>query len=254
MWLCKSDVMSDVMSRDDKGRHYGMQNDRKNRGKMGGFVTLSKNLENYLDDALNHHQNLTDHIAGVRRTLQCLWEAKLFCNLKKCEFHQSKIEFLGVNISRNRFKMDNKKTSVIADWQSLTSIWVVCQFIGFINFYRRWIPGFSEVAQPLHDLSQKNQPWQWTENEQTAFEILKWCVSQAPVLVHADPDAQFRMETNASNYAYGAVLSQKQPDRQHHLIGFMSKSMNPAERNYGIPDKEALAIVKGLQNWCHWLE
>jgi hypothetical protein len=150
--------------------------------------------------------------------------------------------------------MDDKKTSVIADWQSLTSIRAVCQFIRFINFYRRWIPGFSEVARPLHDLFQKNQPWQWTENKQTVFEILKWRISQAPVLVHADPDAQFCMETDASNYAYGAILSQKQPDGQHHPIGFMSKSMNPAERNYGIPDKEALAIVKGLQNWRHWLE
>ena len=62
------------------------------------------------------------------------------------------------------------------------------------------------------------------------------------------------METDASNYAYRAILSQKQADNRHHLIGFMSKSMNPAKRNYGIPDKEALAIVKGLQNWQHWLE
>ena len=67
--------------------------------------------------------------------------------------------------------------------------------------------------------------------------------------MHADPDAQFHMETDTSNYAYGAVLSQKQPDGHHHPIGFMSKSMNPAEQNYGIPDKEALVIVKGLQNW-----
>jgi hypothetical protein len=148
----------------------------------------------------------------VRHTLQCLWEAKLFCNPKKCEFHQSKIEFLGVDISRNRFKMDDKKTSVITDWQSLTSIRAVHQFIGFINFYQRWIPGFSEVTRPLHNLFQKNQPWQWTENEQTTFEILKWRVSQAPVLVHADLDAQFHMETDASNYTYGAVLSQKQPN------------------------------------------
>jgi hypothetical protein len=64
----------------------------------------------------------------------------------------------------------------------------------------------------------------------------------------------FCMETDMSNYAYGAVLSQKQTDGRHHLIGYMSKSMNPVERNYGILDKEALAIVKGLQNWRHWLE
>ena len=62
------------------------------------------------------------------------------------------------------------------------------------------------------------------------------------------------METDASNYTYSAVLMQKQTDGRHHLISFMSKSMNPAERNYGIPDKEAFAIIKGLQNWWHWLE
>ena len=72
--------------------------------------------------------------------------------------------------------------------------------------------------------------------------------------MHADPDKQFQMETDASNYAYGTILSQKQADNQHHPIGFMLKSMNPAEQNYGIPDKHALTIIKGLQNWRHWLE
>jgi len=215
---------------------------------------LYKNLENYLDDTLNHHQNKVNHIQGVWDTLQYLREARLFCNLKKCEFHQSKIEFLGVDISQSRFEMDKKKTSAIAAWERPTSVQGIREFIGFVNFYQRWILGFSDIACPLHNLFQKNWAWQWTEQEQTAFETLKWWVSQAPVLVHADPDRQFHMETNALNYAYGAVLSQKQSDGQHHLIGFMSKSMNPAECNYGIPDKEALTIMKGLQNWQHWLE
>jgi hypothetical protein len=78
---------------------------------------LYRNLENYLDDALNHHPNCTTHVQGVWDTLQCLWEAKLFCNLKKCKFHQPKIEFLGVDISRNGFEMDNKKTSAMTNWQ-----------------------------------------------------------------------------------------------------------------------------------------
>ena len=72
--------------------------------------------------------------------------------------------------------------------------------------------------------------------------------------MHTDLDKQFRMETNASNYTYGTVLSQKQADNHHHPIGFMSKLMNPTQWNYGIPDKEALTIVKGLQNWRHWLK
>jgi hypothetical protein len=80
-------------------------------------LLLYRNLENYLDDALNHHPNHTAHVQGVQDTLQCLREAKLFCNPKKCEFHQPKIEFLGMDISCNGFKMNDKKTSTIAAWQ-----------------------------------------------------------------------------------------------------------------------------------------
>src|SRR5713101_42767 len=161
---------------------------------------LYKNLKNYLDDALNHHPSKEAHVLGVRSTLQYLREAKLFCNPKKCEFHQAKIEFLGVDISRNGFEMDDKKITAIAKWECPTSVCGVQEFIGFVNFYCRWIPRFSEVARPLHNLFQKNHAWQWTVNEQTAFNILKWRVTQAPILVHAKPNQQFQMETNTLNY------------------------------------------------------
>ena len=107
---------------------------------------LYKNLKNYLDDALNHHQTLEEHIAGVRQMLQCLREANLFCNPKKCEFRKPKIEFLGVDISQHGFEMDEKKTSMIAGWQNLTSVQGVWEFFRFVNFYRQWILGFSDIA------------------------------------------------------------------------------------------------------------
>jgi hypothetical protein len=173
---------------------------------------LYKNLENNLDNALNHHKTEAEHIQGVCNTLQCLQDMKLFCNAKKCEFHQKKIEFLRVNVSREGFEMDDKKITDVVQWQWPMTVRGVCEFIGFVNFYRHWIPGFSNIAKPLHALFQKDHKWDWTKNKQTAFEILKWHVSQAPILVHADPERVFRMETDASNYAYGAVLSQKQTD------------------------------------------
>jgi len=85
-------------------------------------LLLYKNLENYLDDTLNHHQNKANHVQGVWDTLQYLREARLFCNLKKCEFHQSKIKFLGMDISQNGFEIDEKKTSMIAAWERPTSV------------------------------------------------------------------------------------------------------------------------------------
>ena len=111
-----------------------------------------------------------------------------------------------------------------------------------------------EVACPLHNLTKVGQPWTWGEKEQYAFDTLKWIITEAPVLIHTDPEKKFQMETDASSYTYSAVLSQKAEDKKHHLVAFYSKSMNPAERNYGISDKEALPIIKGLQHWRHWLE
>src|SRR5258707_11724278 len=99
---------------------------------------LYKNVEIYLDNALNHHPNLSEHIDRVWNTLQCLQDAKLFCNPKKCKFHQQKIEFLGVDISQKGFEMDDKKIQAIADWQRPVSVCGVHEFIGFVNFYRRW--------------------------------------------------------------------------------------------------------------------
>ena len=112
-----------------------------------------------------------------------------------------------------------------------------------------------EIARPLHNLTKNNQTWQWTLAEETAFQTLKKAVTSSPVLAHPNLEAWFQVETNASNYAYSAVLSQQgKDDHRYHPVVFYSKSMNPAERNYGISDKEALVIVKALQHWRHWLE
>ena len=119
----------------------------------------------------------------------------------------------------------------------------VQEFIGFCNFYRRFIRSFSEIARPLHDLTKKDQAWQWTELEQHAFQTLKDMICELLVLIHADPAKKFQMETDASNYAYGAILSQRAKDKKHHLVAFYLKSMTPAEWNYGISDKIGRAHV-----------
>ena len=162
--------------------------------------------------------------------------------------------FLGVDVSQDGFEMEQVKVETVRDWQPPKNVRAVREFIGFCNFYRRFIKSFSEIARPLHDLTKKDHKWDWTPNCQHAFETLKEMVCQSPILIHADPTKRFQMETDASNYAYGAILSQKADDQKLHPVAFFSKSMNPAERNYGISDKEALPIVKGLQHWRHWLE
>jgi hypothetical protein len=208
----------------------------------------------YLDDIPVFSLGTSSHIATMRRVFELLRKNKLYAKAKKCEFHQKEMELLGIKVTTDGFEMEDKKITEVRQWKPPKNVKGVRSFLGFCNFYRRFIKNFSLIARPLHDLEQKNHPWRWTEKEQTAFEKLKELVTEKPVLAHINPSLPFRMETDASNTAYGAVLSQKQPDGTRHPVAYMSKSMTPPERNYDIGDKEALGIIKPLQHWRHWLE
>src|SRR5258707_10291049 len=114
------------------------------------------------------------------------------------------------------------------------------------NFYQRFIQNFSEIAHPLHVLTQKSKDWSWGAAEQQAFDVLKSTVTSAPTLTFPSKSSPFRLECDASNFTTGAVLLQQQEDRLFHLIGFMSKSFSNMERNYQIHDKEMLVIMCAL--------
>ena len=216
---------------------------------------LVHHVVRYLDDATTHNTSISEHIQTNRILFQRCRDIGIYLNPKKCEFHKEKVEFLGVELSRDGFEMEKAKVNTITKWQPPRNVKGVRAFIGFCNFYQRFIKNFAEIARPLHDLTRLGQKWIWSEREQAAFQLLKDIISTTPVLIHPDPERQFRLETDASAFAYGAVLSQlAKKDNRRHLIGFFLKSMNDAERNYGISDREALAVVKALQHWRHWLE
>jgi hypothetical protein len=106
----------------------------------------------------------------TRDILQRFRESGLFANAKKCEFHQDTLQFLGVEVSQKGFEMEKMKVDMIEEWKSPKNVRGVHEFVGFCNFYRRFIKSFSEIAQPLHNLTKANQQWQWTEREQAAFD------------------------------------------------------------------------------------
>ena len=117
-------------------------------------------------------------------------------------------------------------------------------FLGFANFYHRFIQGFSHHACPLFDLTRKDQKWQWRSSEASAFQKLKELVTSAPVLTTPADDQPFQIEADSSDFATGAVLSQlSAEDRKWHPVAFLSKSLSETERNYKIHDKEMLAII-----------
>ncbi|KAF8697496.1 Reverse transcriptase (RNA-dependent DNA polymerase), partial [Rhizoctonia solani] len=179
---------------------------------------------------------------------------QLFCKLSKCHFHVTTVDYLGIVISPAGFSMDEKKIEAVTSWPTPKTVKQVQAFLGFVNYLRRFIPNFSSVARPLHNLTKKETPWSWGDLEEAAFQELKRLVTQAPVLIHSNPDLPYYLETDASGVAMGAILSQRGPDNQLHPVAYMSKSFSGAEANYDTHNKELLAIIKALEEWRIFLE
>ena len=208
----------------------------------------------YLDDILVYSKTLKEHKKHVRLVLQRLREAGLQVDIEKCEFHVQETTFLGLIISTEGIKMDPAKVEAVKEWPAPTTVKHVQAFLGFCNFYRRFIKNFGGIAQPLTKLTKKDNTFEWTAECQKAFEELKARMISAPVLKHFDRLKTVYMETDASDYVIGGVMSQKDDEGQLHPVAFYSKKMLPAEQNYAIYDKELLAIIRGFEEWRPELE
>src|SRR5882672_10064936 len=184
-----------------------------------------------------------EHHAIVVWVLDILNKHQLYLKAEKCTFRQPMVEYLSLILSEGRVEMDPVKVAGICDWLTLRNVTEVQSCVRFVNFYWRFIQDFSHVAKPLHQLTKKGEPWKWAEDKWKAFEELKWLITSTPILVQPNQDAQFQLETDASGYATGTVLSQLCKDDKWHPVGFTSKSLSGAERNYEIHDKELLFVI-----------
>jgi hypothetical protein len=212
------------------------------------FEYLHDFCQAYLDDILIYSKTLKEHKQHVRAVLQKLRDAGLQVDIHKCEFHVQETVFLGLLVSTEGLKMDPSKVQVIRDWATPRNLTDVQSFIGFCNFYRRFIKGFSKLARPMVNLTRKDQPFLWTDACQKAFELIKERVTTAPVLKHFDRTKEAILETDSSDYVNGGVLSQYGDDGILYPVAFYSKNMAPAECNYEIYDKELLAIIRCLEH------
>ncbi|QRW10167.1 Transposon Tf2-7 polyprotein [Ceratobasidium sp. AG-Ba] len=208
----------------------------------------------YMDDILIFSEKEEDHAEHVKEVLKILRENNLYTKLSKCEFFVKKVIFLGLVITPEGISMEEEKIKAIMEWGAPRKIKEVQAFLGFVNFYRRFIAKFSKIARPLHDLTKRDTKFEWNQGCQQAFEEIKKRVSQNPVLIHPDPDKPFILETDASGIAIGAILSQRGEDGYLHPVAYLSKSYNDAQRNYDTANKELLAIVESLKHWRIYLE
>ena len=145
--------------------------------------------------------------------------------------------------------MDPTKIEAVVEWAIPRHLKQVQAFLGFINFYRRFIKDFSKIAKPLVHLTRIDEPFNWTPACQAAFSELKRRVTEAPVLAHFSPSRETFVESDLSDYVSAGVLSQRGEDRLIRPVAFFPKSLLPAECNYEKYDKELLAIIKCFEQW-----
>ncbi|SOV09588.1 uncharacterized protein UDID_19016 [Ustilago sp. UG-2017a] len=166
-------------------------------------------------------------------------------------------EFLGFVVSDQGVSMNPSKTEVITNWPVPKSVHDVQVFLGFCNFYRKFIPQYSRTAYPLTQLLRKeaqSTPFAWNHAAQHAFEQLRSSFSTDTILHHFDPAWPIIVKTDALDFAVAAVLSQSFDQGARHPITFFSKKLDPAQLNYPIFDKEMFAIVAAFKHWRQYLE
>jgi len=163
----------------------------------------------YLNNILIFTKTEKEHVQAVQQVLQVLKENKLFLCLEKCEFYKQRIEYLGLVISENEVSMDLVKVAGVWEWPIPENKTDVQAFLGFVNFYQRFIWDFSAKARSLFDLTHSEQVWTWSGKKQVAFEDLKTVVTTAPVLVSPQELDPFWIEADSLDFATRAVLSQQ---------------------------------------------
>ncbi|KAK7926171.1 hypothetical protein WMY93_008481 [Mugilogobius chulae] len=216
---------------------------------------LNKFVFVYLDDILIFSPDIKTHVQQVRQVLQRLLQHQLFVKAEKCEFHSPSVSFLGFIIGHNFIQMDPEKVSAVTEWPTPSDRKQLQRFLGFANFYRRFIRNFSMIAAPLHALTSAKSKFQWNPQAQQAFQRLKTCFTTAPILAMPDTTRQFIVEVDASEVGVGGVLSQRSPvDNKVHPCAFLSRKLSPAEQNYDVGNRELLAVKVALEEWRHWLE
>ena len=209
----------------------------------------------YIDDILIFSRSLAEHKLHVRQVLQRLLENRLFVKAEKCEFHVPSVAFLGFIISQGRVEMDPGKVTAVTDWPTPTNRKQLQRFLGFANFYRRFIRNYSHIAAPLTALTSVKVSFGWTPEAAAAFGVLKRRFVSAPVLTQPDGKLQFVVEVDASDTGVGAVLSQRSAmDGKLHPCAFLSRGLTPPERNYDVGNRELLVVKLALEEWRHWLE
>ena len=206
----------------------------------------------YIDDVVIYSSTFEEHLQHLEDVFRRIRAAGLKLKRSKCEFILQEIKFLGHVVTPTGIRPQSEKTKVIDNLEPPKTAKGVREFLGMASFYRRFVKDFSKVAKPLTNLTRKSVAFNWTTQCQEAFDSLKKALVTPPILAYPDMTKSFRLFTDASSMAVGALLTQVQ-DGEEKAIQYLSHQLNPAQQRYATIEKECYAIVWALDKLRHIL-
>ena len=206
----------------------------------------------YLDDIIVYSSTLGEHFQRLTTIFERLRRAGLKLKPEKCNLLQESVSFLGHVISRHGIGTDPSKIEAVSAWPTPTCQKDVRSFLGLASYYRRFIRDFASKAAPLNGMLHKSQKFSWSQSQQDSLDLLKSALVSSPVLAMPNDEGHFTLDTDASDFAIGAVLSQTQ-DGQERVIAYASKSLDRRQRNYCVTRKELYAVVYFLGYFKQYL-
>ncbi|GKD98359.1 putative reverse transcriptase domain-containing protein [Tanacetum coccineum] len=209
---------------------------------------LDKFVIVFIDDILIYSRDEKEHEEHLKTILELLKKEELYAKFSKCEFWINTVKFLGHVIDSSGIHVDPAKIEAVKNWASPTTPSEIRQFLGLAGYYRRFIEGFSKIAKPMTELTQKNQKFDWGEEQEEAFQLLKQKLCAAPILALPEGSDDFVVYCDASIKGLGAVLMQRMK-----VIAYASRQLKIHEKNYTTHDLELGAVVFALKIWRHYL-
>ncbi|GJQ92511.1 putative nucleotidyltransferase, ribonuclease H [Tanacetum coccineum] len=198
---------------------------------------LDKFVIVFIDDILIYSRNKEEHANHLRIILELLKKEKLYAKFSKCDFWIRIVQFLGHLIDSQGLHVDPAKIEAVKNWTSPTTPTEIRQFLGLAGYYRRFIKDFSKIAKSLTELTQKNKKYIWGEDQESAFQLLKQKLCEAPILALLEGNDDFVVYCDASHQGLGAVLMQREK-----VIAYASRQLKPNEENYTTHDLKLGAV------------
>jgi len=211
-----------------------------------------KTLLIYLDDIILYSSNLESHFDKLGEVLSRLIKTGLKLKPSKCEFLKDEVVYLGHVVSKDGIKPNPKVIDSVSNWKTPGSVKDVQRFLGLCNYYRQFVPKFSEIASPLSTLTKKDTRFQWSVECDDSFKFLKNVLCKAPVLAYPLSKGHYIIDTDASNVGIGGILSQVQNNKEK-VISYGSEKLDKQQQRYSVIRRELLAVITFINQFRHFL-